>query len=138
MIVVLDTNILLVSLKQNTKYSIVFESLINEKYSIIISNEILFEYVELIGRKINSQVAGKVVSLLIALPNTQFCEPFFRWNLITSDESDNKFVDCAIAGAADYIVTNDKHFNVLKEVDFPKINVITIDEFIEILCKGRG
>jgi predicted nucleic acid-binding protein len=42
-------------------------------------------------------------------------------------------VDCAIAGRADYIVTIDKHFNTLKQIDFPKVNVISIDEFIKIL-----
>jgi predicted nucleic acid-binding protein len=46
MIVVLDTNILLVSLKSNSKYSKIFEYLINEKYELAISNEILFEYFE--------------------------------------------------------------------------------------------
>jgi predicted nucleic acid-binding protein len=34
---------------------------------------------------------------------------------------------------ADYIVTNDKHFNILKQIEFPKVNCITIEEFMEIL-----
>lgn len=46
---------------------------------------------------------------------------------------DNKFVDCAIASNADYLVTNDKHFDILKKVDFPKVNTIKIDKFIKFL-----
>lgn len=46
-----------------------------------------------------------------------------------NDLEDNKFVDVAIAGKADYLVTNDKHFNILKELDSPQINVITLDDF---------
>lgn len=49
------------------------------------------------------------------------------------DDDDNKFADCAIAANADYLVTNDKHFNVLKSVAFPKIQIIKIDGFMEIL-----
>ena len=33
---------------------------------------------------------------------------------------DNKFVDCAFAANATYIVSDDKHYDVLKEVDFPQ------------------
>ena len=42
---------------------------------------------------------------------------------------DNKFVDCAFASNSDFIVSNDKDFNVLKTMDFPTINVINIMEF---------
>jgi len=54
---------------------------------------------------------------------------FFHWNLITVDPDDNKFVDCAIAGQAKFIVTEDKHFQILKQVDFPKVEVITVVQF---------
>ena len=37
-----------------------------------------------------------------------------------------KFVDCALNANADYIVTNDKLFNVLKEFDFQLKKVIDI------------
>ncbi len=133
MLFVIDTNILLVSLKRGTKYSIIFEQLVNERFDLAISNEIIYEYFELIDRKINDVVADKVINLLIALPNVHIHEPFFKWNLISNDETDNKFVDCAIAGGADYIVTNDKHFNILNQIDFPKIKLLTIDEFIKLL-----
>ena len=41
--------------------------------------------------------------------------------------------DCAIAANAEYIVTNDKHFDVLKNIPWPKLAVITIKEFINQL-----
>jgi uncharacterized protein len=44
-----------------------------------------------------------------------------------------KFVDCAIASNVDYIVTNDKHLQILKTVEFPEIRTLNIDEFKEIL-----
>jgi predicted nucleic acid-binding protein len=62
-----------------------------------------------------------------------FTHPAFRFNLITADPDDNKFVDCAIVANADYIVSQDNHFNVLKKIDFPKLNVIRIEEFVKEL-----
>ena len=58
---------------------------------------------------------------------------FFNWRLIYPDMDDNKFADCAIAANADYLVTNDRDFRVLKQVEFPKIMLLKMDEFIEVL-----
>lgn len=60
-------------------------------------------------------------------------DPHFSFGLITADADDNKFVDCAIVANAHFIVTEDKHFNVLKNIEFPHVDVIGIDEFKDIL-----
>jgi len=44
-------------------------------------------------------------------------------------------VDAAIVGGADFIVTNDVHFQKLKSIGFPKINTISIDEFLALITK---
>ena len=54
-------------------------------------------------------------------------------HLIQADEDDNKFVDCAIVANARYIVTEDHHFDVLKSIPFPSVDVIGIDEFVHQL-----
>ena len=53
------------------------------------------------------------------------------FNLITSDPDDNKFVDCAICGQAEYLVSNDKHFKVLNDIQFPSITNVTIPQEIK-------
>jgi predicted nucleic acid-binding protein len=58
---------------------------------------------------------------------------YYSWNLITNDADDNKYTDTYITASADYLVTEDKHFNQLKNIDFPKINVIGTDEFLELI-----
>ena len=50
---------------------------------------------------------------------------------VTADPDDNKFVDCAIASNAKYIVSQDHHFDILKKIPFPKIDVVTIEEFLK-------
>ena len=54
---------------------------------------------------------------------------YFEWNIVENDPDDNKFVDCAVAANADYIVTEDKHFNILKRISFPSITVINASQF---------
>ena len=54
------------------------------------------------------------------------------WQLL-QDADDNKFADCAIAANADYLITNDKDFNILKQINFPKISVVTIQEFKDVV-----
>ena len=46
---------------------------------------------------------------------------------------DNKFVDCAIAAGTKFIVTNDRHYNVLLSLGFPKVDIIRLDEALEQL-----
>lgn len=71
--------------------------------------------------------------MLLSKSNVEKKEIYFKWGLLTNDYDDNKFVDTAIVGSVDFIVTNDKHFNPLKDIDFPKVETITIDIFLEII-----
>ena len=71
-----------------------------------------------------------MVEAIARLSTTYFQETYIHFGLITIDVDDNKFVDCAVAADAEYIVTNDKHFEVLNEIPWPKVSVIRIQEFL--------
>lgn len=47
--VVLDTNVLLVSIARKSKYRLIFDSLLEGQFQAVISNEILTEYVDIIS-----------------------------------------------------------------------------------------
>jgi predicted nucleic acid-binding protein len=53
--------------------------------------------------------------------------------LITEDPDDNKFVDCAFAANAEYLVSDDKHFKILDRIPFPQINLLKMEEFLPIV-----
>lgn len=53
--------------------------------------------------------------------------------VIDTNPDDNKFVDCAFASGADYIVSEDTHFDELNNLPFPSFNVVTMDEFLKKL-----
>ncbi|MBS1527897.1 MAG: putative toxin-antitoxin system toxin component, PIN family [Bacteroidetes bacterium] len=136
MIVVLDANALLVSIPKKSVYRPILDALIDGKYNLVVSNNILSEYTEIIERKANSIVANNIAEMLLNLDNLNKVEVYFEWKLIPSDPDDNKYVDAAIVGSADYIVTNDQHFKVLQSIGFPKVKTVTINEFLNIL-NGR-
>ncbi len=131
--IVLDTNVFLVSLVPHFKYYWVFDQLQKGEYDLIVSNEILSEYEEKIIEKFGLEFADARLDFLLLLPNVELVNPYYNWNLISADPDDNKFVDGAISGNADYLVTNDKHFRVLKEIEFPPLQVISLDEFEQLM-----
>ena len=69
------------------------------------------------------------IALLNELPNVHFITTYYRWQLIPADPDDNKYCDCAIASQADYIVTEDKHFDSLRHISFPAIHTVSIEAF---------
>ena len=134
--VVIDTNSLIMAISSRSAYHKIWKSFLNGDYCLCISNEIIDEYAEVIARNISVNVARYIVYTILERKNVRQIAPSYKWNLITADPDDNKFVDCAIAANAKYIVTEDHHFNELKEIAFPSVDVINIDDFLkEVMSK---
>ena len=132
--VVLDTNCILQIVFPKAAYQEVWKALIAQKYTICLTNEILLEYREILERRFqDAQFAEYVIELILSLPNVERVTPFYRFNLITADPDDNKFVDCAVTAGATYIVSNDHHFEELKRYQFPQVDVRTLTEFLNIV-----
>ena len=128
--VVLDTNSLLVSIGRKSKFRPIFNALIKNEITLLITNDIILEYFEVIENKTNIVVAKNVIDFLLSTPNVQKIDIHFRWSLISKDFDDNKFVDCAINGQANYLITDDKHFKNLNEIQFPLVKIIKTKEFL--------
>ncbi len=131
--IVLDTNVLLVSLSEKSNYHWVWKLILENKIELYITNEILSEYEEIITNRVGSDAANVLLILLLELENVRQSLVYYKYNLIKADTDDNKFVDCYLASNCDYIITNDKHFNVLKEINFPKINCLNLTEFSTLI-----
>lgn len=135
----MDTNCLLISLSRRGAYYTVWKEFFSEKYILCYTNEILSEYEEILSQKMGGDIAGNVIKAIISRKNTVRLDVHFRFNLIQEDPDDNKFVDCAIAANASFIVSQDHHFDVLHAIDFPKVELIGIDEFVSLLTvDGEG
>ena len=129
--VVIDTNCLLQIISKKSPYRPIWDAFLAGRYELCVSNEILDEYQEILGQQITPTIAENLVLLILNKSNVRFIDPHFRMELITVDPDDNKFVDCAFAANADYLVSEDSHFDILKKTSFPKLNLVTLDEFME-------
>jgi putative PIN family toxin of toxin-antitoxin system len=112
--VVVDTNDLLVSISKKSNYNWLFQLIINNKITVALTQDIITEYEEQIRFRWKPSIAENFLQLIGELPNAKFTTVYYNLNLIAADVDDNKFVDCAFAANADYIITNDNLFNVLK------------------------
>lgn len=128
--IVLDTNSLILAISSRNRYHEVWLAFLRGDYVLCITNEILEEYMEVIARNINLRVAEAIIYTLLTRDNVKRFAPHYHFHLIQVDEDDNKFVDCAIVANARYIVTEDHHFDILKSIPFPSIEVVSIDEFL--------
>lgn len=135
--VVLDTNVLLVSISRRSPHHPIFRAFEEKQYELLVTTDIILEYEEIIGEEMSANVAENIVKGIRDARNAPYIHKYFYWNLISVDSDDNKFVDCAVAGSADFIVTDDRHFKVLKSIPFPKVKVISADDFVELLTDVR-
>ena len=127
--VVVDTNCLLRMIPLRSKYRQLWESFLNGCFYMCVSNEIINEYFEILSQKVSLSFAINIVGAILRSPFVKQYTPQYRFGLIEQDPDDNKFVDCAIIANADYLVSDDSHFKVLETIPFPKVNLLTLDQF---------
>ena len=129
--IVLDTNCLLQALPSHSPYHKIWTEVLAGRICLCVNSDILNEYEEILGQKTTPEIAHNVVEAIARLHTTVFQDVYIHFGLIEADADDNKFVDCAVAADAEYIVTNDAHFNVLKTIDWPRLTIIALKEFIK-------
>ena len=131
--IVLDTNSLIQSIPSRSPYRPIWNSFMDGTNILCVSGEILNEYEEILERETSHAFALLAMNVIINNPYTIFVTPYYRFNLIKADPDDNKFVDCAVAGNARFVVTEDSHYKILREIDFPKVDIIGLDDMLQMV-----
>ncbi len=129
--VVIDSNVLLVG--KRSRFRPIWEAFLNGKYQLILSEDIIHEYEEILHTHSAPGAAELVMEILSESPDVLYKRIYYAWNLIKADPDDNKFFDAAVAGNADYLITNDAHFNEVKDANFPRVSIIGADDFLQVL-----
>lgn len=127
--VVVDTNCLLQMISLHSPYRPAWNAFREGRYIICVSNEIISEYLEILGQQTTPFIAENIVNAILRSPFCLRFDPQYRFGLIKKDPDDNKFVDCAIIANSDYIVSDDRHFKVLETIPFPHVDVIKLHDF---------
>ncbi len=130
---VLDTNSLIQCVSRRSLYHDLWLSFIDGRNQLCVTTEILNEYVEILQRETTENFASILLEVILNNPNTLFINVFYKFNLIIADPDDNKFIDCAIAAQAKYIVTEDHHYDVLRDLEFPKVDIIGLDDAMRMI-----
>lgn len=130
--VVLDTNGFISCIGKRSAYRNVFDAYLAKRFTLCVSTEILFEYEEKFTAFWGVEVAENLMGRLMAGSNTSFYTVYFQFSLVKKDADDNKFADTYLASGADYLVTNDSDLLSLRNLSFPPLNVITLQEFSKL------
>ena len=133
MIVVVDTNVVLSARATKHRHNRILRAFGVGKFAWAVSTEIVLEYEEIIARHASAAEWCKLKTVLDAADelhsNLLHVEPSFHFRLIAGDPDDDKFADCAIAAEADWLITDDAHFEALRSAGH-KPQPISSDEFI--------
>ncbi len=130
---VLDTNTLLQSLPSRGRFRPIIEGLVKNLFTIILSNEILLEYEEVLKDRGGVRAWPPFRALHEAQPNKILVSPAYRWLAIPRDPDDEKFVDAAVAGDAEWIVTEDSHFDDLNLDTRLRVRPLKPKDFVDPL-----
>jgi putative PIN family toxin of toxin-antitoxin system len=136
--IALDTNCLIATLPRGSAQHWFWRAFRKRHFILCITTDIIEEYDEILSKRYSPKHSDDVINEILRAPNVQEVEVAYNWYLITVDPDDNKFVDCAVAANANALVTYDRHFNVLKKIEFPAVNVLKLEAFHDLLKTLHG
>lgn len=116
MIVCVDTNVFVQLFGRRSAGQPIALAVVEGRLNLAVSTPILLEYEEvaraLYGASFWAE-ASTFLDLAALAGQVRQIVPQFQFRLITADPDDDAFADCAIAAGADFIITEDRHFDVL-------------------------
>ena len=134
--IILDTNVLVSALlKAHSNPALILSLAIERKVQLCLSDDIFSEYKEVLAYgKFKNLDQNNVKALLNKLKEDALLFiPRAPVNIIKNHQADNKFLECALAAEADFVITgNRKHFNFKT---FHHIQILTPTEFLFIIAK---
>ena len=131
--VVLDTNVFVSGIFWKGNYcSIIISYWIEKKFDLIISISIIEEITETLKNfKIPLSMEDILMWENMIVKNSLLVEPQEKIEIVKDDKDDNKFIEAAVEGKADYIITQDNHLLKIKE--FRGIRIISPEEFLKVI-----
>ena len=133
--VVLDTNVFISGIHWTGNSEKIIFMFRNKTFELVSSIPIIEEITKTL-RNFRIPLSEEDISNWenMILENALLVEPEEKIDIIKEDFSDNKFIEAAVAGKTDYIVTQDNHLLKIKE--FRGIKILTPEEFLSRLEKN--
>lgn len=133
--IVLDTNVL-VSMILGGALNALVDKWDADRFQVVASVAIVSEYAEVLARP-KFGLSRDIVEAMVAYiqRKAEFVVPTETIGAIADDPTDNMFLECAVAGSANCIVSGDPHLNALG--DFRSIPIITPRDFLNQLERAK-
>jgi len=128
--VVFDTNVLISAILFGGHPRKCFELVLEGKIELFISKGIIDEFEGVLKREkfgIPEETLRYIISSLDSIAN--FVNPEAKYDIVEKDPEDNKFIECAIAADADFIISGDAH--LLEISQFRKTKILNPSDFLK-------
>jgi uncharacterized protein len=129
--VVLDTNIIISSVLGGALV-LILEKWDEKKFTVVVTTDVISEYFEVLNRpkfNLKQETIDKITGYIYQF--SEFVVPEEEIRFIEDDPKDDKFLEAAVSGKVDFIVSGDSHLLAIKE--FRSIPIITGREFLDWL-----
>ena len=127
--VVFDTNVYISAiLTAGTPRAILSESFRREEIEVLVSEPILTEIERILRLKIRRSLEDVVTILIAVRQNSTLISSESELLVIAEDKADNRIIECAFQGKAQYVVSGDRHLLNLKE--YQGIRILSPIEFL--------
>jgi putative PIN family toxin of toxin-antitoxin system len=136
---VLDTNTLISAIGwRESKPRRILEACLLRKYVLVESAALLKEFLSVINRPKFSFIREEQNTELLErlASHCEVVEPKKKINIIKQDPADNKVLECALEGRAQYIITGDQHLLKLKQ--FGGTRIMTANEFLSVNSTAKA
>jgi len=130
--VVIDTNVLISAALFGGNPEKILDLVQENRITLLISDEILDEFKKVLHEKFSFSmvVASRAASIIKEIAT--IITPNLKLNVIKQKESDNRILECAVAGNAQYIITGDtKHIAPLKK--YKKVKILRPSQFLKLI-----
>lgn len=132
--IVVDTNVLISATFWNGDCNRIIEKAERKELELVISKDILDEFSSVLDYKeIQDKIKNKNLEMKRTIEKiasiSTIVEPQEKYQVIKDDPDDDKFLDCAVAGKAEFIVSQNKHLLKLKE--FKNVKIVNPKEFLK-------
>jgi putative PIN family toxin of toxin-antitoxin system len=129
--IAIDTNIMVAAMMKPTGASRkILDMWIHGRLSLLVTGQIRREYLTILSQRwVKSDWVSQVNGRIDEYAEMVVAEERIR--VIKEDPSDNMFLECAVAGKADYIITSDRHLLALKR--FGETEIVTPTRFLKLV-----
>ena len=100
-----------------------------EGFTLVTSEELLDELSETLANKFHFDGADTRLFIEKIRQIAEIARPHFRLDAVPDDPDDNRVLECAVAGEAEFIVSGDKH--LLRLGSHAGIWIVTVRQFLQ-------